>query len=790
MALPTGLRTDPWNLIRIIPAEENFMKKNNRMTAGRGMRPAGVSAWSKTLCAAMLFGAVVNTSMGQDVVHGDADSNWHKERQRKIGQLEKVIVSSSRVDNKTPLTTTMLNRDQLDDAKIAVSMPYMLELEPSVVVTGENGPTGETKISIRGVSASRINVNINGITLNDAESQEVFWYNIPNLGGMAQSLQIQRGVGASTGGSPSFGASMNLQTMNASSRPYAHVDLGYGSWNTLQQGITAGTGLTQHGLSFDMAYNNTRSDGFIRGSGADQQSLFLSGGYYGERSILKAVFIMGHQTTGITWNGATEAQLDADRLYNPAGEYYDESGNVHYYDNENDNYNQRHYQLYYSYLASDRLTFNAAFDFTHGDGYYENYRYNKKVKQYGLTLMNGNTKDDFIHRKDMYSSTYTGTFSAKYRNKATTFDFGETFVYHTSDHMGNLVWSKDSVALDGEYLFVDRVHPYEWYRNEGVKKDNTFYAKMNRDFTERFNVYAEAQLRTVDYSLYGTESDREDIDFREHYLFFNPKLGVNYLTGENSRLYFVAGVISREPTRSDIKETYLEGDTIKAETMLDFELGYSIKHDNFSFSANAYAMLYRDQLTPSGNYSPSGYALMENVDKSYRIGLELVAGYRISRLFSIDGNLTVSTNRIVDYSCMVTTDDWSDKQLVNFGNTDLSLSPSLVGAVMGTFRPFRNTKVQLIGKYVGIQYADNSSREEMKVDPYFLLNLRVSHLFQVANGNDLECQLAVNNLLNTDYRLSAYASSTIDPATGAFTFDRTYFQQPGINFMARVIYRF
>ena len=747
--------------------------------AHREMRCAG--ALSKLLCTAVVFCATSHLTYGQTPEVRDS---------AKVQQLEKVVISGSRADNKTPLTTTTINREQLDDAKIAVSMPYMMELEPSVVVTGENGMTGETKISIRGVSASRINVNLNGITLNDAESQEVFWYNIPNLGGMAQSLQIQRGVGASTGGSPAFGAAMNLQTLNAQSKPYANLDFSYGSWNTMQRGISAGTGIDKHGLSLDMAYNGTSSDGFIRGSGADQQSLFLSGGYYGERSILKAVFIMGHQTTGITWNGATKAQLDADRLYNPAGEYIDDAGNVRYYDNENDNYNQRHYQLYYSYLASDKLTFNAAFDFTHGDGYYENYRYNKKVKQYGLTLMNGNSKDDFIHRKDMYSSTYTGNFSARYQSGQYTFHIGESFIYHTSDHFGNLVWAKDSVALDGDYLFVDRVHPYEWYRNIGEKKDNTFYAKMNSEISNQLNFYAEAQLRNVDYALYGTESDRENIDFRENYLFFNPKLGVNYMFENNSRLYFVAGVMNREPTRSDIKETYLEGDTIKAETMLDIELGYHINGSKFTFNANAYAMLYKDQLTPSGNYSPSGYALMENVDKSYRIGLELVAGYRISRMFSLDGNLTLSTNKISNYSCMVTTDDWSAKQLVEFGTTNLSLSPSLIGAVMGTVRPFNNAKIQLIGKYVGSQYADNSSREEMKVDPYFLLNLRAGYTFKMHNGNELECQMAVNNLLNTDYRLSAYASSTIDPATGAFTYDRTYFQQPGINYMARVVYRF
>ena len=715
--------------------------------------------------------------------------------QDTVRKLDEVIISSSRADNKTPLTTSTLDHQALEEQKIAISMPYMLELEPSVVVTGENGPTGETRISIRGVSASRINVNINGITLNDPESQEVFWYNIPNLGGMAQSLQVQRGVGASTGGSPSFGAAMNLQTLNAGSHPYGNVELGFGSWNTMTQGFTVGTGVTKHGFSFDAAYNGTSSDGFIRGSGADQRSLFLTAAHYSERSILKAVFIMGHQTTGITWNGAYAADLDNDRLYNPAGEYYDAAGNRHYYKDETDNYNQRHYQLYYSFLATDRLTLNAAFDFTHGDGYYENYRYNKKVKQYGLTLMNGNAKGDFIHRKEMFNSTYTGTLSANYTpSERTTLSFGETFVYYDGNHFGNLLWSQDSLALNGDYLEVDKANPYEWYRNQGIKKDNTFFAKLNTEFSDNLNLYAEAQMRHVDYAIFGLEADRENIDFHEQYTFFNPKVGVNYLLFDRHRFYFVAGVVSREPTRSDIKESYLEGDTMRAETMLDVELGYNVGNENFSFNANLYAMLYKDQLTPSGNYSPSGYALMENVDKSYRLGLELTAGYRFNKLFSLDGNLTLSTNRILDYSCMVTTDDWSSKQLVDFGNTNLSLSPSVIGAAIATLRPFKNAKFQLIGKYVGEQYADNSSREEMKVDPYFLLNARASYCFHLnhkqQHEQELELQLAVNNILNHDYRLSAYSSSTIDPITGSFTYDRTYFQQPGINFMGRVIYRF
>ncbi len=771
------LRTYPQNLIQVMLAKGEKMKKHTR-SSGRYRKKMATQKKRKRmplgLASLFLVFGLQLPILAQDTVK----------------TLPEVNVTG-RADAKTPMTTTTLNQQELDEAKIALSLPYMLELQPSVVVSGENGFTGGTRISIRGVNASRINVNINGITLNDPESQEVFWYNIPNLGGMAQSLQVQRGAGVSVGGSPSFGAAMNLQTLTAGGVPYGNVELGFGSWNTLTQGISFGTGLMKHGFAFEGTYNGITTDGFIRGSGADQQSLFLTASHYGVRSMLRAVFILGHQTTGITWNGATADQLDLDRRYNPAGEYFDAEGNRHYYKDETDNYNQRHYQLYYTYIASKRITLDAAFDFTHGDGYYENYRYNKNVGQYGLNLLNGNTKSDFIHRKEMYNSAYTGTVSARYTpSDKTILHFGETFVYYDGNHFGNLLWSQDSLNFEGQYMEVDKASPYEWYRNKGIKQDNTFFARINTDLSDALNLYAEAQMRIVDYAIFGIEAERENLDFHEKYLFFNPKVGTNYQFNDRHRLYFMAAVVSREPTRSDIKETYLEGDTIKAETMLDIELGYNVTNERLSFNTNLYAMLYRDQLTPSGNWSPSGYALMENVDRSYRLGLELAAGYRFSKMFSLDGNLTVSTNRIIDYTCMVTLDDWSGKQLMSFGNTHLALSPSVIGAAIATLRPFKNAKLQLIGKYVGKQYADNSSREEMKVDPYLLLNARASYIMHFSKGSELEFQLAVNNILDHDYRLSAYSSSTVNAATGDFTYDRTYFQQPGINLMGRVIYRF
>ena len=265
-------------------------------------------------------------------------------------QLKEIEINSSYADEKTPMTTSEMTREELQEIKLLPSLPYQLELEPSVVVSGENGMVGATSLRIRGVDATRINVNINGITLNDPESQSVFWYNIPNLGGMAQSIQLQRGIGASNGGSASFGGAMNLQTFTVAPKAFGQADIAYGSFNTRQYGITTGTGIIRKGInnfSFDMAYSGLNSDGFIRNGKADQQSLFLNGGWFGKRSLLKAVFIMGHQKTGITWDGASAEDLDQDPTYNGTGSYYDEFGNVHYYDNETDNYDQRHYQLYF-----------------------------------------------------------------------------------------------------------------------------------------------------------------------------------------------------------------------------------------------------------------------------------------------------------------------------------------------------------------------------------------------------------------------------------------------------------
>ena len=702
--------------------------------------------------------------------------------------LEEVIINASRADNKTPLTTTTLRRTELEEGKIVPSVPYMLNLQPSVEATGENGMVGNTTMRIRGVDATRINVNINGITLNDPESQSVYWVNIPNLAGMAQSMQIQRGMGASNGGGNSFGGSINLQTLNANSTPYARADIGLGSWNTRQYGITAGTGIGQKGFAFDMAYNGMTTDGFIRGGKGDQQSVFMSGGYYGDRSLLKAVVILGRQMTGVCWDGADSATLDNDPTYNSDGMYYDEVGNVRFYNKESDNYKQQHYQLYYSYLLNDNWTLNAALDYTHGFGYTDRYKYNKKWSKYGMSALDTANalyaaKSDFILNKFMDNDAYTENLSARFQKGPMTLTIGETGLYFGGAHYDQVVWTKDSNSVSDD-------HPFTYDSNYAVKKDLTLYAKMNYDFSSRSNIYADLQFRLVDYNINGSDEDYPVIDYSNTFRFFNPKLGWNYLLNDNSRLYVVAGINHREPTRADIKDAVGSGATIEPESMLDIEMGYANNNDKFSYHANGYAMIYKDQLTPTGMITESGYALMENVAKSYRLGIELEGGYRFTRWFDLSGNLTLSTNKIVDYNyvyCNGADSNWNATyDTLALGTTDLAFSPSIIGAAVAAFHPTKGWTIQLTGKYVGKQYCDNTSREPMAQQPYFLLNFSTSYTWQLSNDHELQLQVLVNNILNNKYRTNAWASYGYD-WDSAVVYSRGYFQQPGTNWAVRMV---
>lgn len=721
--------------------------------------------------------------------------------------LGEVVVSDCYAQGATPISNTTMHREEVDERRTETSLPYVIELQPSVVTSGENGKVGNTSFRVRGVDGARISVGINGITLNDPESQTVYWVNIPNLAGMSQSMQLQRGVGGATGGTASFGGALDIETMSSAVSPYASADVAVGSWNTRQYSISAGTGVGRHDMSLDVAYSGLTSDGFVHGGFCDHQSLFLSGFKCWERSVLRAIAIIGQQHTGITWDGASAEQLDADPRYNPSGLYTDASGVVHRYGNESDNYSQNHYQLYFYHQLGRYWGLKAIADFTQGRGYYE--QAGEAPEPFGREeRASGSLSGEVltaVTRRSEDNNALAGNVSAKYHRGGFELTMGEALLSFVGDHYGRALPAGD--ALDHGELFATAEN---WYFNQGHKQDATTFVKMNCDFSKRLSLYADMQLRGVHYTIEGEDDDNMALHFDEHYLFFNPKAGVNWTTGRN-RLYAVAGVSHREPARADIKENvkHAAGEApepfrggsrlgreerasgsfsgavpIRAEAMLDIELGYQHTAHRWSASANGYAMLYKDQLTPMGQLNSGGYALMENVDKSYRLGVELMGGCRLTKWMQLDANLTLSSNKIIDYT-FADFESGVDSVATNrTANTDLSFSPNVVGAAVATFEPWKNAKLQLIGKYVGAMYCDNTSREAVRQDAYFVANVKASYSWDLLRGGKLTAELLVNNIFNNMYRLSAW---TADYAyDGVLYTERAYYQQPGTNIMARV----
>ncbi|MBQ9472959.1 MAG: TonB-dependent receptor plug domain-containing protein [Bacteroidales bacterium] len=688
--------------------------------------------------------------------------------------LKTVVVNGNFADDRTPITNSTLQRAELAKERINTSLPYVLGQQPSLVASGENGTVGNTSLRIRGIDATRINVNINGIPLNDAESQAVYWVNIPNLAGMAQSLQVQRGIGATMGGTASAGGSISLLTLNTSSQPYAVADLMAASFNTRTYSLTAGSGLSPKGFAFDMAYSNVKSDGYVRNGFCDHQSLFMTGGYYGSRSILKATAIIGKQHTGITWDGAFAEDLDADPTYNPAGAYLDAYGNLRYYDNQSDNYNQRHYQLYLSHLLTDKTSLNATLHYTHGDGYYEEYFDDANFSDtagYWQQLY----LSDQITRKQMLNHSLTGNLSLNHTTHKLNLSVGTTVQRYDGQVFGTIVWDQAGTARGDE-----------WHHNNSLKYDATAFARMQYYLSDKHNIYADYQMRYVDYQINGPDDDLTPISFHEQYHFINPKLGWNYTITQGSRLYMVAGMVGREPTRGDITDVLKSTtarDTVLPERLADLELGYRYsRNPNWQAAANIYAMYYKDQLVPSGRLNSVGYVIMENVDRSYRLGIELEGALHPQALprFGAKANLTLSDNRILNYTYSYY-DYYGVLQSNSLGNTHLSFSPALLAAASASYQCFKDFSVELQCKYVGEMYCDNSDRDETLQDDYMLLNLKATYKW-----HKMEFQLLVNNLLDNHYRLPAWMYNDYG-ADGSCTVYRAYYQQPGINLALRAI---
>ena len=702
---------------------------------------------------------------------------------------DEVTVSATRAGDKVPMAYTTLTSEQLKKQNSAFDMPYLLSLTPSFVETSEAGNgVGYTGLRIRGTDGNRINVTLDGIPLNDAESQQVFWVDLPDIASSVDNIQVQRGAGTSSNGAGAFGATISLQTSAPDNKPFAEVNSSAGSFNTFKNSVSAGTGLLGDRFALQMRYSDIKSDGYVKRTGSEHRSAFIGGLFRNERSMLKANIILGEEHTGIGWWGVPKDSLATDRRYNPAGEYTDENGTKQYYGNESDNYRQDHYHLIYSRKMSSDIVLNAAFHYTKGKGYYEEYRENQTYSDYGLPpVLIGDsliTETSMIRRKWMSNDFFGTTYSLRYRKDKMEAILGGGINTYLGDHFGRIIWMGTSGTAPKDY---------QWYFNDSRKGEISIYGKVNYSFSEKTSVFGDLQYRAVNYRLAGVDDDLKDIGQHHSFGFFNPKAGIFYSIASNQDAWLSFSIANREPTRSDFKEA--SGDakaTPKPETLYDTELGYRLRSEKSIFSVNLYGMIYNDQLVPTGQLSDVGYTIMTNVKNSYRLGAEFSAGLRPADFFGWNFNMTLSQNKIKDYIEYFTdynTTDWSSEyKSKSLGTVDIAYSPSAIITNEFVFALFEGMDLHLISKFVGKQYFDNTMNEERTIDPYFVNNIRLDFAPEVKYTENVEIQLLVNNLLNHTYENNAYGGNWYEDGL-----EKTwsyYFPQAGISFMGRILLRF
>jgi len=671
--------------------------------------------------------------------------------------LEDILVLGNRAGSKTPVAQTNLQLKEIQGLTVANNLPHVLWMTPSLVATSENGTgAGNSSFRIRGTDVNRTNVTLNGIPLNNPESQDVYWVNIPDMTSALQSIQIQRGVGTSTNGTGAFGASINMTTRQPGTASYLESATTAGSYGTFQQNIAFGTGLFGNGYSLDMRYSNLTTDGYIRNGWCKHQSFFATLGKQFKNAELHFNYIYGNQHTGITWEGISEDQMAQNPRFNPAGQITEGV----YYDNESDNYRQHHFQAFYTQILGDNLLLNAGLNYTDGFGYYEQYKAGKSFSEMGLPNQMVDdelyTETDLIRRKNMDNGFYTGNLNLKYVKEKLNLQAGAMYTYYAGEHFATLPWVKYNATIPTDF---------EWVRNNAQKTDANTFVKAEYTLLKGLNAYADLQYRYVDYQLKGIDDD-DMMDMSQHrtWHFFNPKAGLFYQINPEQQVFASVAVAHREPGRADIKDALKAGtrNDIKAEKLTDFELGYAFDNQTIKASANIYFMNYKDQLVPTGKLNEVGYKLMSNVAKSYRAGIELTAGYRPFNSLQIDATTTLSRNRVVDYTTWFETydnsNDWGDAPQLSqhFDEAALPFSPELTAALGITIIPAKNFKFKLTEKYVSEQYVTNTQNEDLKLSAYDCANASLSYTFRIKNFADAELGLFVNNLLSNQYICNAW----------------------------------
>ncbi|MFN9492466.1 MAG: TonB-dependent receptor [Sphingobacteriales bacterium] len=694
--------------------------------------------------------------------------------EKEFSLMQPVEINAVRASYLSPFTQTTLSARAIEKANLGQDLPFLLNQTPSVVVNADAGNgIGYTGIRIRGSDATRINMTINGIPYNDAESQGLFFVNLPDLASSVNSIQVQRGVGTSSNGAGAFGATMNFMTNELNPEAYAEINNSYGSFNTWKNTVKVGTGLINKHFSLDARLSNITSDGFVDRASTSLQSFYTSAAYTGEKNSLRLNVFSGKEKTYQAWYGIPESKLTTDRTYNAAG--MERPGAP--YDNETDNYRQTHYQLFYNQALNPAINLNIALFYTRGLGYYEQYKADDDYANYGLPpfTMGNDTlySTDLIRQLWLDNHFFGNTFSLQYKKNSSEWILGGGLSKYIGNHYGKVIWAEAGVPDN-----------YMWYNLDALKTDANLYLKWQQKLANNLVLFADVQGRSVRYDIDGFRNN-PGLIIRNKWFFVNPKAGVSY-SKNNWKAYLSYAIANKEPNRDDF-EAGATQQTVP-EQLKDLELGIEKRGASLSWGATLFYMQYRNQLVLTGQINDVGAYTRVNIPRSFRTGIELTASWRPSSWFDLAANLAYSENKVRNFTAFY--DDYDDggQKTESFEQTDLSFSPRWVGGATLNVHPARNLDLSLINKYVSRQYLDNTSRKSRSLDPFLVQDLRVSYRILPKFMKDILLIGQVNNLLNVKYEPNGYTFSYY--FGGSLQTENYYFPMAGTNAMLALNLKF
>ena len=685
-----------------------------------------------------------------------------------------IEINAVRAGKNYPFTQSMISKKEIGSKNLGQDIPILLNQVPGVVVNSDAGNgIGYTGMRIRGTDATRINITLNGIPYNDAESQGVYFVNLPDLISSTNSIQVQRGVGTSSNGTGSFGGTINILTNEVQPLPYATLSKSYGSFNSNKNTVKAGTGLINDQYTFDIRLSSINSNGYIDRSKSDLKSFFISAASIKEKSSFRLNIFSGKEKTYQAWYGITEDQLTSNRRENSAGT--EKPGTP--YDNETDNYTQTHYQAFYNKKINSNWNFNNASYLTKGDGYYEQYKADQEFSNYGLA----NPKIDGIeiHATDLIRQLWLSNqlignnLSLQFKDEHKEIMIGGGISHYHGNHFGKVIWSNIGIPKE-----------YTWYDLTANKYESHFFTKWLQKLGSNTNLFGDIQVRDVHYKINGFR-DNPSLFINKSWTFINPKMGLSKKLGKYN-LYLSYAMANKEPNRDDFESGLTQQP--KFEKLGDYEMGIERVAGVNKLSVTAYYMNYTNQLILTGKINDVGAYTRSNVSKSFRAGIELEGNLTILKWLRIDNNLSLSKNKIKNYTEYYDDYDAGEQKSNFYQKSDISFSPSIIGNSIIKLDISKSLHLNLTSKYVSRQYLDNTSRKDRSLNPYFIQDLQINHQLRFKNTKSIDLSIQLNNIWNKLYEPNGYTYSYL--YEGKISKNNFYFPMAGTNIMAGITINF